>query len=203
MQSIESNVIESESGICIYTDEIDRIATEYIERLPDKTMIFKPPVFSGMLNYVSQQYIIPVYKQIRQSKKTGYHDYKVLDSLFYYYIYLCSLYNNVPSVLGFCVFVGADRDEMTAIRNGVHKNRDGMVNPESHRIVKNWFNICENINLTAAASGSIGSMFILKCCYKYQEESQKIEIIGSYNPRQTADQIREKYRAAERPALPE
>lgn len=202
MPEAEENAIVSETGQVIYIDEIERKFEEFAERIPDKSQLYKPATFSAMLQYAAQKYIIPQYRKI-QEIRNGRHEYKLLDKLFSFYVTTCGIYNNTPSVLGFTVFTGIERELLTRIRNGVYPGNDANVNPVSVQMIRRWFDICENVSLTAAANGSIGGMFVLKCCYQYQEASQKIEVLTNVNPRQSAEQIREKYRAAELPALPE
>ena len=202
MPEAEENAILSETGQVIYIDEIERKFEEFAERIPDKSQLYKPATFSAMLQYAAQKYIIPQYRKI-QEIRNGRHEYKLLDKLFSFYVTTCGIYNNTPSVLGFTVFTGIEKSILDQIRSGSYNSRLGNVNPETFQIVNQWFTICETVNLTAAASGSIGGMFVLKCCYQYQEASQKIEVVTNVNPRQSAEQIREKYRAAELPALPE
>ena len=190
------NVVLSYSGIEIYQSEIDVLCDEYINKIPDKSMIYKSNVFSGMLKYIYDnklKYILP------DDRK---HDYKLLDGIFYHvYIPLCSMYNIVPSVLQFSTMLcNTGKKYFSEVKSGVYSS-GGKVNPDHRETVEKWFNTCESMLLGKVANeNGIGSMFILKANYGYRDnETVTVPVLSV--TKNSPIEIQEKYREAEKPKL--
>ena len=191
------NTILSYNGIEIYQTEIDILCNEYIDKLHDKSMIYKSNVFSGMLKYIYDhklKYILPDSRN---------HDYKLLDSIFYnVYIVLCSQYNIVPSVLQFSTMLcNTGKKYFSEVKSGVYSN-GGKVNPDHKETVEKWFNTCESMLLGKVANeNGIGSMFILKANYGYTETQNIVTTPMLDTSQNTPIQIQQKYQNAIKPEL--
>ena len=183
------------NGTELYQNDIDILVSDYLETLPDKTMIYKSTVFSGLLNYIYNHKL----KNIIPNEFKN--DYDLLNDIFNnIYINLCTRFNIVPSVIQFCVLCNISREVLTDIRNGTYRNGTN-VNPAKSLTVRKWFDTCESMLLSKAQNeSSIGSIFALKANYKYRE-NDSIQVIPLTDSTLSTGQILEKYGKTEKPKL--
>ena len=198
------NILLSQNGIDIYESDIMILCDEYISRLPDSNSIYKSAVFAGMLRYIyyhKLKYVIETDKVNRNAKQ---NNYKLLDDIFYnIYIYLCSLYNIVPSIIQFCVLVDIDNTTVSDINKGIFRSNGSKANEVNTQTVKKWYAVCESMLLSKAQNeSSIGSIFALKANYGYRDNFQQVEILPTQQT-QTAEQIKERYKSAQLPVMDE
>lgn len=201
--TIENTCIISYNGIEVYSDDISICESEYINSLPDPNNIYKSTVFSGLLDYI--------YKRLLKNvivNNTGYnnssYDYNVLDDIFSeIYIPLTTKYNINPTVLQYATcLIHVDNTNLSDVKNGTYRSNGAKVNPNSTQIVKKWYSRCEAGLLSRVANEqSIGSMFILKSKYGYQEQAQKLEIVSN-GTQSTPEQIAERYKDIKKPEIP-
>lgn len=200
------NILLSHSGIDIYESDIMILCDEYISRLPDQNSIYKSAVFAGMLRYIYQHKIRDVIETDRNNNtlKRNENNYILLNDIFNnIYIYLCSLYNIVPSIIQFCSLVDIDRDVLSDLNKGFYGSTGRAVNADNSRTVKKWFNTCESMLLSKAQNeSSIGSIFALKANYGYRDNIQQIEVLPTQHT-QSAEQIKERYKSAQLPVMDE
>lgn len=200
---MRDNIIITVDGLEVYQSEIDIIVSQYIESLPDPMMIYKAPVFKGLLLEIYNnkiKYIIATDKQNRQSV---YNNYSLLDDIFNnIYIPLVYKYCLVPTIQEFCVFVGISNSNLTDVKNGVYRSNGSKANPESTQTVKKWFEVCESALISKAyTENSIGAIFGLKAAHGWQEAKQQLEIITTGSQQATPEQIAQKYADLEKPVL--
>lgn len=199
------NIILSTGNIEVYQSEIQELCDEYISSLPDKNMIYKSTVFSGMLSYIYRnklKYIIYKSKADKNINQFN-NDYVLLNDIFNtVYIDLCTRYNIIPTVLQFCVLCDLPRDFITDLKNGVYRTDGYKVKPETTQTVKKWFDTCESMTLSRAGNeSSIGSIFLAKSVYGYSDTPvQQLEIIDN-RQNETPQQIAERFREARKPDM--
>ena len=196
------NILLSQNGIDIYESDIMILCDEYISRLPDSNSVYKSAVFAGMLRYIYShklKYVIETDKINRNAKQ---NNYKLLDDIFNnIYIYLCSLYNIVPSIIQFCVLVDIDNTTVSDINKGIFRTDGSKANPANSQTVKKWYATCESMLLSKAQNeSSIGSIFALKANYGYRDNFQQVEMIPAQQT-QSVDQIKERYKSAQLPVM--
>lgn len=199
------NIILNTGSIEVYRSEIDILCAEYIQSLPDESMIYKSTVFSGMLNYIYQSKLKYIISKSKDDKGINQYnnDYALLDDIFQsVYIYLCTRYDIVPSIIQFCVLTGISRETISDIKQGKYRSDGTRVKPETCHTVKNWYNTCESMLLSKAANeSSIGSIFALKANYGYRDNVQQVEVITQQEQQATPEQIAEKYADMTKPRL--
>lgn len=202
---MKDNIILSSGNIEVYQSDIDLLCDEYVQGLPDESMIFKSTVFSGMLNYIHRIKLKHIISQCKTDKGINKynHDYALLDDIFQnVYIYLCTRYNITPSIIQFCVLTGISRETISDINQGKYRADGSRVKPETYHTVKNWYNTCESMLLSKAANeSSIGSIFALKANYGYRDNVQQVEVITQDQQQATPEQIAQKYADIEKPRL--
>ena len=200
------NILLSHSGIDIYESDIMILCDEYISRLPDSNSIYKSAVFAGMLRYIYQHKIKDVIEtdRINNSLPMNENNYDLLNDIFNnIYIYLCSLYNIVPSIIQFCVLVDIDNTTVSDLNKGIYRTNGKTANPARSQTVKKWYAVCESMLLSKAQNeSSIGSIFALKANYGYRDNIQQIEVLPTQQT-QTAEQIKERYKSAQLPVMDE
>lgn len=202
---IETDILTDEQ-IRIYRNDIDILCNEYIQSLPDETLIYKSTVFSGMLNYLYRNKIKYIIEQYRNDNGLNHYNnnYELLDSIFYnIYIDICTRFNIVPSIIQFSVFVNVDNGTLSDIRNGIYRDNGCKVKPATCQTVKKWYATCESMLLSKATNeNSIGSIFALKSNFGYVDQQQtppQLDIIQQSTP----EEISARYQDAKRPELPE
>lgn len=197
-------IVISESGIEVYKSDIDILTSEYIESLPDESMIYKSPVFKGLLLYIYNTKLRNVIESIKNNKGINQYniDYSLMDSIFNnVYLPLCYRFSIVPTVLSFSVFVGIDNSFLYEVNKGIYRN-GSKVNPDNTRTVKKWYSVCESALADKAFNeNSIGSIFGLKANYQWTETAPQTALPDS-TPQATPEQIAERYRDAKKPELP-
>lgn len=201
--NLNENIIINIDGLEVYQSEIDIIVSQYIESLPDPMMIYKAPVFKGLLLSLYNQKIKYIIETDKQNRQNVYNNYSLLDDIFNnIYIPLVYKYCLVPTIQEFCVFVGISNSNLTDVKNGVYRSNGSKANPESTQTVKKWFEVCESALISKAyTENSIGAIFGLKAAHGWQEAKQQLEIITTGSQQATPEQIAEKYADIEKPRL--
>ena len=156
--------------------------------------------FSGLLLYIYQhliKYIIP---------DSFYNDYPLLDRIFNeIYLPLCYKFNKNPTIIQFSSeLVKISNSNLSDVAKGYYRTDGSRVNPESRQIVKKWYSVCESgLASRAGNDNSIGSMFILKSKYSWNDQpKQTIEVISN-SPEKTIDELAEQYKTSELPPPPD
>lgn len=164
MNEIEYTLVKSERGSITETD-LREVIEEYVARLPDPELVYKKSItFEGMIRYIHTRLI----KQVLPTNSR--YDYNLLDSIFnYIYIPLCSIYGFQPNIILFTILCDIDYVYVSKLGNGhIHgKPLDSTL----YGLVRKWSNICESgLYSNVANHNSVGSMFLLKAVYGYQEQ---------------------------------
>lgn len=183
----EGNVIVTESrghppdiddglDIEVYIDRIEEVADEYIKGLLKPEEIVKPMIFTGMCHYIYNQLFRPnkynrsIYQKNTYQNTTNsilpYDDIKVLDNVFNIYVGLCYKYNQVPTMLEYCIMTGINDDTLNTWTNGT-------VRTKAHtETVKKWKKVCEEgLAKKAIENNGVGAIFALKCAHGWRETS--------------------------------
>ena len=164
----EEKLLNDNQGknIEIYMSDIELIESEYIESLPDESLIYKSNCFNGLLLKIYQTVLVNILPK-------GYrNDYILLNDIFYkVYLPLCFRYNISPTIIQFCsVLTGIDNTNISDIKNGVFRNGYPVKDVNATQIVKSWYAVCESGLLSRAVNdNSIGAIFSLKSLYAYTE----------------------------------
>lgn len=196
-------IVISLDDIIVYESEIQLLCDEYINRLIDPKKIYKTSTFSGLLRFIYKRLIKNIILEDKTKRTNNNHNYVLLDSIFNIYVDLCSEYSQNPTILQFCAeFVGIDNRHLTDVKQGTYRTDGYKVNPDSTRIVKKWFDVCESrLAARTISENSIGSMFVLKSKYSWQEAKQQIEIVNNSATQATPQQIAAKYADIAKPLL--
>ena len=189
-------------SISVYRNKIESIAMEYIESLPDQSMIQKSMVFQGLLDNIYIRVFKPD-KRTREYKENKYNtlqtsilDYSDINIL---YKALCSKCNIVPSVHGYCSMIGLSFSVANDWKNGRIKNNyseDGKKITSSHSdFIKYITSETEGFTRAKVANeNSIGNMFILKAAYGWREAAPiSSEELLTARQSQSAEQIAERH----------
>lgn len=194
-------ILAENNGIQVYDSDIQLYCDEYINSLPDESMVYKPAVFSGLLLYIYNHCI----KQLCIKDKSNRLNFNLLDNIFYnIYIPLCYRYNITPKIITFCAnLVMIDNGHISDIYRGVN-NYGEKVSRDSEEIVKKWYGICESglVEKTVENNG-IGSMFLLKAKYGYRDNDNVLTIQTQQTQHETAAEIAARYSNASLPEKPQ
>lgn len=203
MTITEDCIIFTLDDITVYESDIDRLCDDYINSLIDPEKIYNTSVFSGMLNFIYKRLVKNIISADKAKRNNNYNNYVLLDKLFDIYKDLCSKYMQTPTILQFCTeFVNIDNTHLTDVKQGTYRHDGYKVKPESTQIVKKWFSVCESrLASRTLETNSIGSMFVLKSKYGWQEAKQQIEIVNGSGTQATPEQIAEKYADIAKPRL--
>lgn len=199
MNAAEGTLI-TVNGIELYQSDIDVLCDEYIQSLPDSSMIYKSTVFCGLLDYIYKH----VLKDITRSNDNHIR-YDVINEIFYnIYIPLCYRFDKVPTMIQFSVLVNVSNTHLTDVKNGVYRSNGTAVNIACNQMVKKWYDVCESALLGKAINeSSIGSIFALKSSFGYHENQTVTIESRQLMPHETPEQIAAKYSDIERPEKPE
>lgn len=194
-----ANTVRADNGAEVYEDKIKYYADEYINTFDDPDSINNnPSLFTGMIKYI--------YKRLFKYNPVNNDDITVLDDIWGIYTELCYKYNKRPTLLNFSLMVGVSNDTFNAWKNEEYRRGENGASSEHSRTVKKWLKECESSLVDGATErNSVGCIFALKANYGYTETPQRIEVVGSQTPDQTAIDIaaRHKIGQIERPQLPD
>lgn len=188
-------------GLEVYQSDIDVLCEDYIYSLPDPNMIYKSMVFKGLLNYIYNTKLKHIINTDKANHNNHYN-FDLLDSIFFnIYLPLIAKYNIVPNIMSFASFVDISSEYLGDIKNGVYRVDRSNVSPHNVQLVKRWFNVCESgLADKAFNDNGIGAIFGLKARYGWQEAAQQVAITTDHASA-TPEQIAERYKQAEKPAL--
>ena len=166
---MDKELINIDSGnIIIYESDVNMIESEYIESLPDQSLIFKSSCFNGLLNLIYDRFLKNI---LRKDKRIDYQlSNAVFDNI---YIPLCTRYNICPTVLQFVtIMLHIPIEHITDIKNGIYRSNGSEVTKSHTQAIKRWYSVTESIMLGKAVNeSSIGSIFGLKAVYGYSDQS--------------------------------
>lgn len=171
----------------VYSNEILRLADEYIDQLEEPEQIYNTNIFNGMIKYIYINYF--------KNKTIDYDDIEYIDSVWDIYTLLCYKYNKGPTIIEFSMLININRDTFNTWKNGTTRqyiyydlNGDrikdinayrGKYNNAEYRrelstrhsdTVKKWLAECENwLYRGATEQNKIGCIFALKANYGYVE----------------------------------
>ena len=201
---MKNTVLISDSGIEIYQSDIDILISEYIESLPDETLIYKASVFNGLLLYIYNNKLKYVIETIKNNKGINQYniDYDLLNDIFQnVYLPLTYRFNIVPTVLSFACFVHVSNTFLSEVKTGTYR-KGVKVNSESTETVKNWYQVCESSLADKAFNDNgIGAIFGLKANYAWTETAPT-QVIPESAAQSTPEQIQQRYKDVEKPVLP-
>lgn len=184
----EADSLEVLENTQVYTNDIELVAQEYIDDLPNSDdMKNNKKLFTDMLKYINKRLFKTEYKQLYNRKSNvNTDDIDLLNDYWDAYTSLCYKHNKNPDLRGFSLMVGIDNTTFTSWNNG--EVRGGPTSPHSLS-VKKWLNECEYNLRDEAASGNPGPMFLLKCNYGYAEAARPAEVTTRSLPGMTVDEI--------------
>jgi len=178
----------------IHKDDIAVCEYDYIQSLPDETLIYKKSnIFLGLLEDIYQN----VVSKYLLDKKTFFNDYNMLNEIFYkLYLPLVYKYGYTPSLFMYCSFVHISDSNITDILSGTYRKDGSRVNDETQRTVRKWYQTCKAATVTRAIDGnSIGAIFAAKAAYQMSDQPQPVAIETRPDPDQVdISAITEKYR---------
>lgn len=198
------NTIKAESGAEIYTDDIYRLADEYVNTLASneeesQKLMQKPATFRGLLKEIYLQ-LFKMGSEERghnsRNSRINYDDIGSLDNIWDIYAKLCYRYGQAPTIINFCSMVGIHRDTISDWLHGRYRQSSAHI-----RTIKKWMEESEGALLDGAIQGNPGCMFALKCNYGYREagytNEQNNQSLELETPRQIAQR-----RAGDKPDFP-
>ncbi|MBQ9061766.1 MAG: hypothetical protein IJ121_02890 [Eubacterium sp.] len=196
--------VTTDSGeqITVYRNRVEAIAAQYVESLPDPTMIKETACFRGLLKTVYKEIFRASGTQLHNTRTTvNLEDVDLLNSLWDMFTDVCYTYGHVPTLAKFGLMIGISA--VTFSNWQAERSRNKTL---SHfKAVKDWKAECEGaLEDRAIMSNSIGSIFALKCSHNWRETAPlTIGEQESNGASQTPEQIMMKYRNVERPTLPQ
>jgi len=188
----ERILVQSQTGIVTDRD-LKRVCEEYMDQLPNPELIYsKVQCFDGLLNYIYRVLLSYVLGD------SYYNDYDILDRIFYdIYVPLCNSYGYIPNVLQFCIVTKIDNSNISRLNNKYIDNIDSNSLDDKEKViykrsqtVKGWYKYLEScLSSSVANNNSIGSMFLLKAKYGYQEtQGIQVQTIDQ-SPRLSLDEL--------------
>lgn len=199
---VDNILVNTDKGIITELD-LDRVITEYIDKLPNTEMIYKNvQCFNGLIRFIGNRLV----KNILPN--TRLHDYKLYDSIWdNIYLYVCNMYGYIPNIQLFCnALIYINPNNVYGINENNNININGsMVSKERLDIIKKWQSDRESALVgQVEQNNGIGAMFMLKAKFGYSENNTiRIESADS-SPRLSADELEQIAESANDPlALPE
>lgn len=180
---MKDNTVITDSGIEVYTSEINRLSDEYImSELNNPDDIYNKQCFAGMIKYISMNI-----------NKPDYSNLVLLDKLWNVYTSLCYKYKQTVSIERYCLLIGISRQTFYSWFNE-ETMRDYSEELGSSRsdMMKKWDNESESSWQDEASTGNPGAMFVLKARRGWQETAPALVSASSQTPR-TPEQIAADY----------
>ena len=190
---MEDLPIITKDEISIYQSDIDILCEDYISLLNDESMIYKSTCFHGLLECIYKRYLKNIIR-----KDNNRYDYEILNDIFYnIYIPICTRYNNIPTLIQFCLLCHIDYNTVKDYKDGYRLSDGSKVNNRLKEIVNGWSNISESNLLSKTINeNGIGSMFALKAIYRYRDNEPIQLQIQQQETHQTREEIQQKYSSA-------
>lgn len=195
--------LEFETQVKFYNDDIDLYLNEYIDSLPDQSLIYKPMVFNGLLQYIYKHcFAIQSDNVYKNHSNIDYNNTYILSYLIDKYLLINYQYNHIPSLLGFSLFSGISNATLNDWLNGRYRaNTDSLVDipgldkPLSHiQSVKRLKDMCELALVSnTAETNSVGSLFLLKANYGYSDQPQPQALPDRKEPLPTIEDVEQRY----------
>lgn len=201
--------------IDLFLSHMDETTAEYLQRFPldDDEEHCPAEYFTPLLRYIYTHCFKPtaanrdIYErnayQNSQNSILDYSDILGLDRIFDSYLELCARFKQCPTILGFCTMTGIDKDTITSWANGSARGKSHL----HMGTVKTWLNICESaLAQRAIMSNSIGSIFALKCNFRWVETAPALPEQYAIANHDSAEAIAQRHASArlpERPAFDE
>lgn len=149
--------------IKIHKDDIAVCEYDYIQSLPDESLIYKKSnIFLGLLESIYQNVLSKYFIDTDSFN----NDYEMLDIIFFkIYLPIVLKYGYTPSLYMFSSFIHSNNNYFTELLNGTY--RDGSkVNNATTVTVRKWYNVCKAATITRAIDdNSIGAIFASKAAY--------------------------------------
>lgn len=180
------NIVIADNGTEVYTDDIYRIADEYVDSLHDKSIMFSSAgnSFTGMIKYINRH---------MKFTKDIYADINLLNDIWEIYTELVYKYNQKPTIEEYCLLIGISRETIYSWMRGEYRNTDICEKLGSSRsdTIKKWQEECKLGRYKSAATGNVGGIFLCKAVDGMVETAP----IAVENPvqRRTAEQIAADY----------
>lgn len=174
----------------LYLSKLDIYVDEYISTLTDPENIYNTMCFSGLLLYIYNhivKHILP---------NTYNNDYNLLNTVFYdIYLPLCYRFNKAPTIIQFCSeLTRISNSNLQDIKNGFYRRDGSKVNIDTQLIVKNWYAVCESgLASRASNDNSIGSMFVLKSKYLWNDQPKQTIAIENNTDDKTVEELALEY----------
>lgn len=199
---IDNILVNTDKGIITELD-LDRVITEYIDKLPNTEMLYKNvQCFNGLIRYIGTKLVKGILPNTRL------HDYKLYDCIWdNIYLYVCNMYGYIPNIQLFCnalIYINPN-NIYNVCNQGIDINKGNIVNKERMDIIKKWQSDRESALVgQVEQNNGIGAMFMLKAKFGYSENNTiRIESAVA-SPKLTVDELEQIAETAEDPlALPE
>lgn len=177
--------------IQIHKDDISVCEYDYIQSLPDETLIYKKSnIFLGLLEYIYKN-VISIY--LLDTSKYN-NDYEMLNDIFYsIYLPLTYKYGYTPSLYMYSSFVHVDSSMFTELLQGIYKDGSRVKN-ETSNTVRKWYNTCKAATITRAIDdNSIGAIFASKAAYGLRENDNPEVITTKQEPLPAIEDVEQRY----------
>lgn len=194
-----SNTVKSDEAE-VYENQIMMITDSYINGLDDPQNIQKAMVFRGLLQTIYETLFRPA-KNMPNNRGTliDIENIDLLNALWRIFTRLCYANNHIPSIKRFCLMIGLS--PQTCANWGSQATRASSQHFESY---KNWlFEVESALEDQTSEHGAIGTIFNLKCNFGWREAAPLPAEEYTAIPQSTVEEIRERYRDATKPELPD
>lgn len=204
-----ANTVRADNGAEVYEHEIYRLTDEYIAKLNDPDDIKNRITFSGLMRYIYNNLFKPDKNTVIYNNRSSVLDYSdiwLLMDVYNIFINLCTNNKQEFTKNKFMTMTGISKDTLNNWEKGVKiPAHNGMPSDL-------WVDFAKKINENSEMAlsdsmlqGNVMAYAQLKCWYGWTESPQRIEVVGTQTPDQTAIDIaaRHKIGQAERPERPE
>jgi hypothetical protein len=187
-QFMNDNTVKATNGTEVYTDDMYRLADEYIDSLPDSNMIFNTVgnCFTGLIKYINRHMGF-------NNNKSIYDDLYLLNNIWEIYVELVYKYNQKPTIEEYALLIGISRETLYSWMNGVTRTDDYSEKLGSSRsdTIKKWQNECRIGRYKSAASGNVGGIFLCKAV-DGMVETAPVQIVNQ-EQRKSIEQIAQEH----------
>ena len=195
------NITRTEEGAEIYQHRINEITDSFMEQLDDPQEISETPYFRLLLKEIYIQIFMPMEpQQFNAGSNLDLNNVSLLNHIWSLFTTLCYRCKTTPTINRFCLMTGINPHTVT---NWSQQNtREG--NSGHYFASQKWLKECEGcVEDNVIAKNSVGGIFTLKACYNWRESAPVVQEGYITAVESTPEQIRERYKDAKRPELPD
>lgn len=194
--------VKAENGIEVYTHEIYRILDQYIKEQPDgEEALQDVHCFAGLMKRIAREVFTANANRLYDLRTTiNTEDALLISDLWDIYTMLCTKYRHRITLLRFSVMTNIS---MQTFNNWKHERYRSATNAHVETMKKILTECESSLADGALESNSIGCIFGLKANFSWRETAPAAPEDYITTVQSTPEQIRERYKDAKKPEIPQ